>query len=119
MELDELIQYKIWADNTYLNYCKSLTEEQLRKTMSDYNRSIRSILEHICEVNWFWYEFLTTKQFSNQPDFTVMISAELFTCISDYNDKLLIYISKNDLKKKFIMQWNKKDKPVQTTAENV
>ncbi|MFW9925050.1 MAG: DinB family protein, partial [Candidatus Thorarchaeota archaeon] len=54
-----------------------------------------------------------------QPDFSVMISAELFTCISDYNDKLLIYISKNDLKKKFIMQWDKKDKPVQTTAENV
>ncbi len=119
MELNKLIEYKIWSDNVYLEYCNSLTEEQLRKNFSAYKKSIRDILEHFCDVDWFWLNFLTTKQMDYPPDFTKMESKELIKYIAKQNKKIVEFISKNDLKEEFIIQWHKTDKAVVTTAENI
>ncbi|MBD3192973.1 MAG: hypothetical protein GF308_20210 [Candidatus Heimdallarchaeota archaeon] len=77
MELTKLFDYKIWSDNIYLEYCNSLTDEQLRKSFDGYKKSIRDILEHICEVTWFWFEFITTKEFESPPNFESMSGKEL------------------------------------------
>lgn len=119
MELAKLFDYKIWSDNIYLDYCDSLTDEQLRKNICVYKKSIRDILEHICEVTWFWFEFITTKKFENPPDFKSMSSKELSKYLVEQNKRLQEYISKEDLNKEFIIQWNEGDKPVQSTAENI
>lgn len=119
MDIKSLIVFKNWADEIYLTYCEDLSDDQFRQTLSGYDRSINDILFHMYEVYYSWYQFLTTKDYSNIPEIEKMSKTDIITGIREYNDKMIQYIDAYDVSQTHSIQWSEEDKEVKTTAENV
>jgi uncharacterized damage-inducible protein DinB len=119
IELNELFAYKIWSDKIYFDYCLGLTEKQLLKKFEGYSKSFRDILEHIREVTWFWFEFITTKQLDNPLNFESMTTPDLLSYLTKQNEKIQKFIVTKDLTKELTIHWQETDNPVETTVENI
>ena len=67
MDIQKIIEFKNWADDTYLKILQDLTYEQQQFTIAGYKRSIHHILWHMYEVYWYWYHFATDKDYVDEP----------------------------------------------------
>ncbi|MHA2090733.1 MAG: DinB family protein [Candidatus Kariarchaeaceae archaeon] len=119
MDIKELVQYKNWANTTYIDYCQDLSQEDYEKEITGYSNSIRKILTHLLGVYWFWYEFITTQNYDDEPDFDNMSKDQVINGLKEYNEKIIDFVKTQDAAKKFTINWREEDKPVETTAENI
>ena len=119
MELLKLIDYKNWADEIYIEYCKNLSEENFQFEIDGYGNSIKKILGHMYEVSLSWFHFLIDPSFRDWPDLEKMTKNQIIEGLIEYNQKILDLTKTFDLTKIYQIQWDKNDKMVETTAENV
>ncbi len=84
---NKIAAYFDWADQTLFDIIQTLTKEEFALPFSTYNRSICSITLHLAEDHWWWYHFLTKKEFEEKPDFEAMSKEELLEFISAYRRK--------------------------------
>lgn len=119
MDLIKLIEYKNWADEIYINYCEKLSPAEYDHEIEGYNNNIKKILGHLYEVSWFWFRFITDKNYEKAPDLENINIQEIFKGLREYNVKFLHYISENGVSKIHDLQWIETDKLVKTTSENI
>jgi uncharacterized damage-inducible protein DinB len=119
MDIKELVQYKNWANTTYIDYCQEMSREDYEREIPGYSNSIRQILTHLLGVYWFWFEFITNQDYENEPDFKSMTKNQVIAGLKEYNQKILEFVENQDVSKKFTINWREEDKPVETSAENI
>jgi uncharacterized damage-inducible protein DinB len=113
------VEYKNWADEIYIEYCKELSDNDFEFEIEGYQNSAKKILGHLLEVSWFWLKFITDQNYSDEPDIERMKRSEIITGLLKYNQMIVEYVQNDDLSKQFEIQWDENDKVVVTTAENV
>ena len=87
--LERIAQYMMWANDTIWKLVESLSDEEFIRALDQHGTSIRRKYTHLALDTWEWYYDWTGEECGEEPDFTTMSRAELFSFISDHSQKWL------------------------------
>lgn len=117
MKLHDIIVYKNWADEVYLQFCEQLTEDQQKREFQEYQNSIYKVLQHIYEAQYYWLERIGMEV--EPENWESLHTSSILSGIRKLNSKLLNFVETRALNTTEILHWEEGDKPVSTTYENI
>ena len=89
MQIKQIIEFKNWADDLYISYCPDLSDEDLDLEIPGSSTSLRHIFYHLSEVQYYWFEFISTNQFPPRLEAKKWSNREIVGRIRFYNKKFL------------------------------
>lgn len=119
MKVLQLIEFKNWADEVFINYINGLSDTQFSEVVPVVNKSIKQILLHLYKSYWGDYHLISDRDWSDEPKFDKLGKSEIIEGIKNYNAQMIDYITNNPISE--IIEYNESgfDEPIKTNAENV
>ena len=119
MHIKDLIEYKNWADNVYLEHISALSEAQFTELVPTINKSVQELLLHIFASYLGDYHLITDMDWSNLPDFENLNRSEIINGIRQCNENMVEFILNNPVDELITYNEDGYDEAIKTNAENV
>lgn len=117
MKIKELIQFKNWADEVYIEYIEGLTDTQFIEVVPTINKSIKQIIFHILSSYWGEYHLMTDRNWEDEPSFDELNREQIISRIRELNNKILDFADNSTLDQPITYNEEGYEKPIKTSAE--
>ena len=114
MDLKEILKYKNWGDEKYIEICKKLSDKELHRKFEGFQNTIFSILSHIYETQHYWLNFIGIKV--PEVDWESIGLEEVVKGIHCTNEIMLSNVNPDTT---LTIQWFEEDKAVKTSNAEI
>ena len=120
MELTQQLQYQLWAETTFINLLKSISESEWSKEIPILNKSLKSIYVHKMDIMWFWFSLCKTKSLKlldEPPNFNIMTKDLFLQNFMNLFHEMMDFAQVND--ENLILDLNWITKPYEITIHEL
>jgi len=119
VNIRELLQFKSWAENIYLDYITKLSEDQFTERIPTIDKSIKQIIFHLLDSMWGDYHLITDRDWSEPYQIDDMSKMAIIKEIKKFNTQLLTFAERQQLDEPITYHEEGYENDITTTAEQV